>query len=87
MMFGLQRLKVVQGRKMNVWSTTARDHGRTVGLEAGTDLDLRSSVLGGDKGGLVENRMNKRQGDEEATVLLDRPPPEPLQWGAGESRV
>ncbi|CAH9094042.1 unnamed protein product [Cuscuta epithymum] len=64
-----------------------KGHGRSVGLEAGTNLDSRSSVLGSDRGGLVKNMMNKRQGEEEATVLPDRPPPEPPPWSAGASRV
>ncbi|CAH9072924.1 unnamed protein product [Cuscuta epithymum] len=51
------------------------------------DLDSRSSVLGGERGGLVENMMNKRQDEEEATILLDCPPPVLSQWSAGESRV
>ncbi|CAH9139524.1 unnamed protein product [Cuscuta epithymum] len=62
-----------QGRKMEVWSQAAKGHGRSVGLEAATDLNSRSSVLGGDRGSSIENVMNKRQDEEEATLLLGRP--------------
>ncbi|CAH9061978.1 unnamed protein product [Cuscuta epithymum] len=86
-MLNLWRPKVVQGRKMDAWSLAAKGHGRSVELEVGTDLDSRSFVLGGDKEGLVENLMNKRQREEETSVLLDRPPPEPPPWSAVESRI
>ncbi|CAH9139523.1 unnamed protein product [Cuscuta epithymum] len=58
---------------MEVWSQAAKGHGRSVGLEAATDLNSRSSVLGGDRGSSIENVMNKRQDEEEATLLLGRP--------------
>ncbi|CAH9130122.1 unnamed protein product [Cuscuta epithymum] len=72
---------------MDAWSPMGKGHGRSVGLEAGTDLDSRSSVLGGDIGSLIKNMINKRQGEEEATVLLDRPPLDPPLWSAEETRV
>ncbi|CAH9145828.1 unnamed protein product [Cuscuta epithymum] len=58
-MLGLRRPKVVEVQKMDDWPLAAKDHERSVGLEAGTDLDPRSSVLGGDRRGLVENMMKK----------------------------
>ncbi|CAH9082875.1 unnamed protein product [Cuscuta europaea] len=86
-MLSLQRSKVAQGRKTDAWSLAPKGCGRSVSLEVGTDLDSKSFVIGGDKGGLVENIMNKRQGEEATTLLLNRPPPEPPSWNAGEFRV
>ncbi|CAH9148965.1 unnamed protein product [Cuscuta epithymum] len=72
-MLGLQRPNVVQGRETDAWSQAVKGHGRSMGLVAGTDLESRSFMLGGDRGGLIEIMMKKSQGEEEATVLLDRP--------------
>ncbi|CAH9077655.1 unnamed protein product [Cuscuta europaea] len=76
-MLVLRRPKVVQGQNTDAWSLAAKDRGRSMGLDAGTNLDSRSSVIGDDRRGLVENTMNKKQGEEAATLPLDRPPREP----------